>query len=173
MFALFRRTSLAAPALHHAVVDAARRDSFFLKGGVPDTLDGRYELLALHVMLLLRRLRGSEDKLAQEVFDAIFAQLDLNFREMGVGDMGVGKRVRAMAEGLYGRMTAYEAALLTDDEALHKALCNNLFGTLPEAPARSVTQPFIDYIHRAVAHLDTQPLADITKGQVSFPDVSF
>ncbi len=173
MFALFRRTSPAVPLLHHAVVEASRRDSFFSKGQVPDTLDGRYEVLALHAMLLLRRLRSKDDRLAQELFDAIFAQLDLNFREMGVGDLGVGKRVRAMAEGIYGRMGAYEAALLTDEEMLHKALCNNLFGTLPEPPSHSVTQPFIDYIHRAVAHLDSLPLDAITAGQVSFPDADF
>lgn len=177
VFSLFRRTLLgtspAAPRLHQAVVEASRRDSFFLAGQVPDTLDGRFEVMALHAALLLRRLRGQDDKLAQEIFDAIFAQIDLNLREMGVGDLGVGKRVRAMAEGLYGRMAAYETALMTDDEALYKALANNLFGTLPETPSRQQTQPFIDYIHASVAHLDAQPLSEICQGNVSFPNVSF
>src|SRR3954454_20479676 len=89
----------AAHRLYAALVAAARRPGFFTEGGVPDTLDGRFELIALHAVLVLRRLnreREAQD-LAQELFDTMFADLDRALREMGVGDLGVGSRVKRMA----------------------------------------------------------------------------
>lgn len=173
MLSLLRsKTNPAVYALQDAIVAGSRRESFYTRLGVPDTLDGRFGLLAIHAFLVLRRLRGVADDLAQQVFDRLFAQLDLNLRELGVGDLGVGKRVRAMAEALYGCMSVYEAALKnSDDEALHRALANNLFGTLGEAPSRSMTQPFIDYIRHASAAIEAQPIEAILAGQVEFPDV--
>lgn len=168
MLSLFkRRSSPAIPALHDAVVAASRAESFYLSAGVPDTLDGRFGLLAVHAFLVMRNLRGRADNLAQLLFDRIFSQLDLNLRELGVGDMGVGKRVRVMGEAFYGSLSAYEAALKQGDEALYKALCNNLYGTLPEAPTRATVQPVIDYIKRNA----DLPLADLMNGKVEFNHV--
>ncbi len=172
MLSLFRsKVNPAVGALHESIVAGSRVESFYTRLGVPDTVDGRFGLLALHTFLVLRRLRGVADDLAQEIFDRIFAQLDLNLRELGVGDLGVGKRVRAMAESLYGSMSAYEAALKSDDEALHRALANNLFGTLPEAPSHDMTKPIIAYIRAAAASIEAQPIEAIISGKVEFPDV--
>ncbi len=169
MFALFRSPEpSSALQLHHALVTASRRPEFYQQGGVPDTLDGRYELLILHAILLFRRLRAGQQDLAQKIFDLLFAQFDLNLRELGVGDMGVGKRIKKMSQGFYGRAQAYEAAL-DDDAALHAALARNLFGTLPDEPGLNLTQPFIWYTRRAVALLDQQPIAEIAAGTVVFP----
>lgn len=169
MLSLFRKkANPAVSLLHESIVEASRHDSFYTRLGVPDTLDGRFGLLAVHAFLVLRRLRGSADGLAQEVFDSIFAQLDLNLRELGVGDLGVGKRIRVMAEALYGSMAAYEAALKGDDEAMYRALANNLFGTLPVAPEHSATQPLIDYIRRNAAFIEGQDLGNIMNGRVEF-----
>lgn len=171
MLSLFRpKVNPAVVALHEAIVAGSRVESFYTRHGVPDTVDGRFGLLALHTFLVLRRLRGVADNLAQDVFDRIFTQLDLNLRELGVGDLGVGKRVRAMAESLYGSMSAYEAALKSDDDALYRALANNLFGTLPEAPPREAVQPIINYIRASVASIDAQLIVDILNGKVEFPD---
>ena len=133
--------------LYGAAVAAAREPVFYLAPevggfGVPDTLDGRFDLVGLHAFLLIRRLRALPERgpaLAQAVFDAMFADMDMNLREMGVGDLSVGKRVRAMWEAFHGRALAYEAPLAAGDAAgLAAALARNVWrGAGPEgAPAR-------------------------------------
>lgn len=90
-------------------MEASRSESFYAQKGVPDTLDGRFALIVLHAFLVLRRLRGQHDALSQELFDLIFAQIDIiNLREKGVGDVGLSLRLRAMAESLYGSLSAYD-----------------------------------------------------------------
>ena len=111
-------------ALYAALMAQARRPDFYRDYGVPDTLDGRFDLLVLHVVLLLRRLREDEvtRALAQDVFDVFFRELDRALREMGVGDLGVPRRVKTMAEVFYGRARAYDAALASGDPgALERA----------------------------------------------------
>lgn len=169
MLSLFRRkVNPAALLLHEAVIAASRRPEFYTSGQVPDTVDGRFELLVLHAFLVLRRLRGVDDALAQQLFDSIFAQLDLNLRELGVGDMGVGKRIKHMVQGFYGRLSAYEKGL-KEPQAMLEALSRNLFGTLPEAPPETITAPFANYLQAAVGQLDKLPDAAILGGEVSFP----
>lgn len=163
----FRRVSPVS-SLYQAIVEASRRESFYTQRGVPDTLDGRFALMVLHAFLVLRRLRGAHDGLAQKLFDLIFAQIDINLREKGVGDVGLSLRLRAMAESLYGSLSAYESGLKeSDDNALHLALCHNLFGSLAEPPGREVTGFFVDYL-RANAELS---IDDILKGKVEFHHV--
>jgi cytochrome b pre-mRNA-processing protein 3 len=122
--------------LYGAAVAAAREADFYAPVaagglGVPDTLDGRFDLVGLHAVLLIQRLRALPPPgpgLAQAVFDAMFADMDLNLREMGVGDLSVGKRVRAMWEAFHGRALAYEAPLAAGDAAtLAAALARNVW----------------------------------------------
>jgi cytochrome b pre-mRNA-processing protein 3 len=117
--------------LYGAAVAAARDPVFYTRLGVPDTLDGRFDLVGLHVSLLIRHLRrraAPGPALSQAVFDAMFNDMDVNLREMGVGDLSVGKRVRAMWEAFHGRAAAYEAALDDPNEAaLPKALARNVW----------------------------------------------
>lgn len=155
------------PRLHDSIVSAARRAEFH-RAGVPDTLDGRFELLVLHLWLVLRRLKEVAPDLGQRLFEYSFTVLDLNVREMGVGDLGVGKRVKAMGRAYYGRTEAYEAGLAGGD--LHGALSRNLFGTLPEAPSGAVTQPFVDYVRATALELALRPKEKFLEGTVSFPD---
>jgi cytochrome b pre-mRNA-processing protein 3 len=169
MLSLFKRPeSKALVPLHEALIAASRRPEFYEYGQVPDTIDGRFELLVLHAFVLLRRLRGLDDALAQALFERLFTQFDLNLRELGVGDMGVGKRIKLMAQSFFGHLQAYENAL-TDDTALHAALSRNLFGTLPEAPPLAVTQPFVAWLRTADAALATQTNESILAGTVVFP----
>ena len=100
-----RRHERAGFALYTSAVAAARSPFFY----TADTLDGRFDLVGLHVFLLIDRLRRDPPpgpELAQAVFDAMFADMDVNLREMGVGDLSVGKKVRAMWEAFHGRAAA-------------------------------------------------------------------
>src|SRR5262245_1412590 len=141
---LFRRAPAvpdAAP-LYAAAVAQARQPAFYAQQGVPDTVDGRFELVALHVFLVLQRLKAEPQAapFAQGLFDTMFGDMDRNLREMGVGDLSVGKKVKAMAQGLYGRIAAYETGLTEGDAALQGALRRNLYGTLPDAAAPTEAQ---------------------------------
>src|SRR3712207_4914377 len=141
LLALFRRKPLERSGflLYGAAVAAARDPWFFGAAvGVPDTLDGRFDLVGLHAGLLIRRLHRDPDprgaEAAQAVFDAMFADMDLNLREMGVGDLSVPKRMKRMWEAFHGRARAYEAALDAGDRAaLETALARNVWRAGPDA----------------------------------------
>src|SRR5260370_12358875 len=105
----------AAGSLYLSIVDAARQPRFFDSLGVPDNLDGRFETLALHTFLVLRRLKSDPSRaaagLSRALIEAFIADMDRSLREMGASDLGVGRRVRGMAQALYRRVKAFEAAL--------------------------------------------------------------
>jgi cytochrome b pre-mRNA-processing protein 3 len=142
---------------------------------VPDTLDGRFDLVGLHAALVIRRVRRDADPraaaLAQAVFDAMFADMDINLREMGVSDLAVGKRVRRMWEAFHGRAQAYEAALEAGDgTALAAALLRNVWRLEPgEGAPAAAARRLADHAMHAAALLDAQPFAALVKGEVHFP----
>ncbi len=158
--------------LYGAAVAAARRPVLFDAIGVPDTLDGRFDLICLHASLLVRRLRRDADPrgpaIAQALFDAMFADMDINLREMGVSDLAVGKRVKRMWEAFHGRASAYEAALdATDAAALAEALSRNVWrGAAPEGGAERLAALAL----AAEAALSAQPFAALAAGEARFPD---
>ncbi|MXP65779.1 ubiquinol-cytochrome C chaperone [Roseomonas sp. M0104] len=175
LFGLFRRKPHERQGfeLYTAAVQAARHPAFFAGLGVPDTLDGRFDLVALHVGLLIRRLHRDADPrgpaLAQAVFDAMFADMDFNLREMGVGDMSIARRVKNMWEAFHGRAQAYEAALAAGDRAgLAAALARNVWrGEQPaEAPA---PRRLADFAFTADAALAAQGLEAMSRGVAQFP----
>ncbi len=133
---------------------------------VPDTLDGRFELLVLHAFLVLNRLKREPAKaFAQVLFDIMFADLDRGVREMGASDVAVGKHVKAMARGFYGRVAAYEKGL--DDEIeLAAALRRNLFGTVDPAPEHVAAAA--RYLHKQRAALAAASIETLTTGEVPF-----
>ena len=177
LLALFRHKPLERPGfqLYTAAVAAARDPWFFGPVvGVPDTLDGRFDLVGLHAGLLIRRLHRDPDPrgadAAQAVFDALFADMDTNLREMGVGDMSVGKRVKRMWEAFHGRAQAYEAALDTGDRAaLEAALARNVWRADPDAPRPAGAPALAVHAERVAVALEAQPLAALLRGEVSFP----
>ncbi len=155
--------------LYGAAVAAARHPWFYGETGVPDTLDGRFDLVALHVALLIRRLRRDTDprgpEVAQAVFDAMFADMDLNLREMGVGDLSVGKRVKRMWEAFHGRALAYEAALDGQGE-LEAALARNVWrDSAPPGGAAALSAQ----ARRIADALEGQGFAELVRGRVTFP----
>lgn len=175
LLALFRRKPLERPgfALYGAAVAAARNPWFFGALGVPDSLDGRFDLVGLHAALLIRRLRKDPDprgaQLAQAVFDAMFADMDVNLREMGVGDLSVGKRVKRMWEAFHGRARAYEAALDAGDRpALAAALQRNVWRARPEAEVPAAAR-LAGHAVAVASVLAAQPLPGLLRGEVRFP----
>ena len=120
-----QRKQLAAK-LCAAVSARARDPAFFLDYGVPDTLDGRFDVLVLHASLVLEQLRPPHQRaLAQALIDALFVHLDEAMREQGVGDIGIARRMKAMAGAFYGRLHAYRDAC--DQDALAAALLRNVY----------------------------------------------
>ena len=119
-----------AEALYAQAVAQARRPVFYTDMGAPDRIDSRFELYTLHVLLLILRLRDEGPTgadAAQDLFDTYASALDNTLRELGVGDVSVGKKMRKLGEALYGRMSAYESAILAGDEdALALALTRNI-----------------------------------------------
>ena len=163
-----------ARLLYARVVEQARRPVFYAAGGVPDTLDGRFEMVALHCFLLLHRLKQQAPKtakLSQALFDLMFDDMDTSLREMGAGDLGVGRRVKRMAAGFLGRIAAYDAGLAGDAAALAEALRRNVYGTVAGRPRDAAAM--VDYVRGAAAALDRQPLARLMQGEVDFAEPEF
>lgn len=171
ILARFRRNSQTRTihALYGAIVAQARSATFYADYRVPDTVEGRFDLLVLHLVLLLNRLgRRAEVArgLGQELFDAFCRDLDANLREMGVGDLAVPKRMRAFAEAFYGRQAAYLAALeAADQRAFEKALARNIFPAGDDAGAAQLAR----YARAAAIRLDAQDDGALIRGEVVFP----
>lgn len=154
-------------ALYAKAVAQARLPIFYAEREVPDTVDGRFDLLVLHVFLLLHRLGAPRDlatretrRLNQALFDLMFADMDRSLREMGVSDMAVGKRIKDMARAFYGRIDAYEPAL-GDLAKLEEALARNLYRGAEVRP--STLTAMAHYIQKQVAALaarDPQTIAE-------------
>jgi cytochrome b pre-mRNA-processing protein 3 len=158
---------IAAHRAYVAIVAAARAPVFYAEHGVPDTLDGRFELIALHAFLVLHRLKGEAGKeFGQALFDVLFADMDRTLREMGVGDLSVGKQVKAMATAFYGRIAAYQSGLAGEAD-LADMLKRNLFGTVA-APSAADLDWFAAYLRIEEAALAQAPTAELTAGRIPF-----
>ena len=121
MLARLRRAmqrSAQVQELYHRIVAQARLPVFYDRGGVPDTVDGRFEILALHMVAVLRVLKsrdGRVKRFAQELYDFMFYAMDVGLRENSIGDGGVRKQIRRLTESFSGRVVAYERALTQMD----------------------------------------------------------
>jgi cytochrome b pre-mRNA-processing protein 3 len=140
---VFRRRKpedVFAAALYARTAERARAPELFEACGIPDTLDGRFDALALHAALTIDRLGREPDgeALAQAFFDAMFRHLDLTLREIGVQDLGVGRRIKIMAEGLHGRALAYRESIAGKPEQLLEALRRNAYGGRPPVDDQAV-----------------------------------
>jgi cytochrome b pre-mRNA-processing protein 3 len=171
MFTFFKASPVqqAAELGYRRVVEQARRPWFFTEGGVPDTVDGRFELICLHAFLYLHRLkpeRPGSAALGQRFFDVMFVDFDRGLREMGTGDLSVSREIKHMAQAFYGRIAAYEEGLAADDGVLQPALARNLFGTAPASETQLTVMA--DYVRRETAVLDRQPAAALLAGNIDF-----
>jgi len=157
-------------SLYERIVAAARQPVFYSQWNVPDTPLGRFEMLSLHMFLFLHRCRGDETALrdlAQELTDDFFTDVDHSLRELGIGDMGVPKRMKKLAKMFYGRAHAYgEAIDAGDAAALSQALSRNV---LPEATEWPQSAMLAAYVVEANSALAAQSVEEISAGRVEFP----
>lgn len=160
----------AFPIAFEAVVVQARRPEFFTAGQVPDTTEGRFELLLLHLFILLHAVRDlpGTESFRQGVFDTAFGYLDWNLREIGVGDMTVGKKIRRMAEIFYGRIRQYHDALEAGEDALAEAIGSRLY-PVAARPDAGVTRALAAYAANAVSVLRRAAATIVSSGEVNFP----
>ncbi len=162
--------NIAAQKLYKRIVGQARQPVFYVDGGVADNVDGRFDLIALHVFLILHRFKeegAGSSPIAQTLFDVFFQDMDEGLREMGVGDLSVGSKIQKMAQAFYGRVAAYEDGLKSNDpEQLNDALCRNLYRTSDVSP--DIVDMMARYVRRQAAHLAGQEMDGLVSGRVSF-----
>ncbi len=156
------RKPAPARALYEAIVAAARRTTLYDAMGVPDTVDGRFDMIVLHLFVVLDRLKDEDQKLQQQIADEFFRDMDRSLREMGVGDLSVGKKIRKMAEAYAGRIQAYNNAGGKDDAALAAALQRNVYAGNQNTDAL----PMAKLVRSMQENLAGQPLAKIAKGRI-------
>jgi cytochrome b pre-mRNA-processing protein 3 len=170
---LFRRGARpdTISALYGTIVAQARLPCFYQDYSVPDTVNGRFDVIVLHLILVLERLAADAAlrDFGQGLFDAFCADMDHNLREMGVGDLAVPKKMRAFGEAFYGRAAAYREALAdANEETLVLALRRNVYGggiDAGAAPARLAA-----YMRKAAGDLAEQDSAALGAGTLHFPD---
>ena len=168
-FAANKELKNAAAALYGHIVAQARQPAFYRDGGVPDTVDGRFEMILLHTYVVLRRLRDKKlghPDLAQKLFDRLFDDMDRSLREMGTGDLRVGSRVKEMAEAFYGRIRAYDIGLDDDPVSLNDALLRNLFRD-PAIEEKHVER-LAAYLRQEVLASHAWELTALLSGRVTF-----
>lgn len=170
------RTDPAAQALYASAVAEGRREVHFTAWGVPDTVDGRFDMISLVVALINRRigLAGREhtariQDLAQELFDVMFADMDLNLRELGVSDEGMKHRIKPMASAHLGRVKAYTDALSKPDlaaciQALSDALTRNVYRAVENADPTPLAKRMVELARQLEACSDD----DVLAGRIQF-----
>lgn len=162
-----------AKSVYAALLAHIRKPDFYASCAVPDTFDGRFDLMLLHVFLVMDRINGDGGAVApafnQALFDAVFADMDQTLREMGIGDMGIPKHMRRMMKAFNGRMHAYDAAMR--DGFLEVALRRNLYGTLPDVLPEAL-EKMADYMQASANALRQQDGRAIAEGRVAFVDLA-
>jgi cytochrome b pre-mRNA-processing protein 3 len=165
-----RRNRAIADGLYAQIVAAARQTVPYSQWNVPDTPLGRFEMVGLHLYLVLRRLRGegeAADALGQNLADTFFLDVDHSLRELGIGDMGIPRRMKTLSRMFYGRTKTYDAALdAGDGDGLAAALARNVrpgSGAWPEAARLAA------YVMSTSGTLARQPTATLLAGHAGFP----
>ncbi|NOZ65451.1 MAG: ubiquinol-cytochrome C chaperone [Alphaproteobacteria bacterium] len=167
----------AAYVLFNKIVAQARDPHFYETWKVADTLDGRFDLIILHMALVINRLEADgEDKkialLIRFLQEVLFDNMDMSLREMGVGDMSVGKKVKAMAEACYGRIAAYKKAIRSEDIKgnLAVSLSRNIYRE--KMTDDDILAQLAAYTQQQVDVLNSQSSQDLLLAQFSFGEIS-
>jgi cytochrome b pre-mRNA-processing protein 3 len=174
IFTRFRRAPRGPDtisALYGMIVAQARLPCFYRDYAVADTVNGRLDLILLHLALGLDRLMRDPalNELGQGVFDRFCKDMEGNLREMGIGDLKVPKEMKKIGEAFYGRSQAYQAALgESGDEALVEAIVRNIYSG--SAAEMAAARRLAVYMRGAAGDLAVQATADIAAGQMRFPD---
>ncbi|MEK6746317.1 MAG: ubiquinol-cytochrome C chaperone family protein [Pseudomonadota bacterium] len=155
-----------------ALVNQARKPFFYQECAVADTLDGRFDVIIIHVFMLTQRLKNdSQEFLRPEfiraVWEVFFSDMDRSLREMGASDTGIGKRVKKMAQAFYGRIDSYEKTVANAAE-FKESLKRNLYRGA-EVEEKQISS-LVSYVLRNLEHLQKQDITAIVKGELSFCD---
>jgi cytochrome b pre-mRNA-processing protein 3 len=170
---LFRKDQVRSQAetLYAALAEEARRPVFYAVAGAPDAPEGRFDMLALHLFLAIERLRQEGEaaarltRLVQEIF---FESLDSALREMGVGDLSVGRKIRSLAEAFYGRYAVYSRAVAAEGDELAGAVARNILATDNPAAGRKLAL----YAREAAARLAVAPIDELPRVVSAFSEIS-
>ena len=170
---LFKRgpSRVAGEKLYQAAIDQARQPAFYSGLGAPDTVEGRFELYTLHVVLVLHRLKGqgaAATEVSQGLFDTYLLALDDALREMGVGDLSVGKKMRKLGEAFYGRAKAYQVALEENDRAALTALIGR---TVYADQNSAAADQLADYVQRSAALMAGARLEDVLAAELVWAEI--
>jgi cytochrome b pre-mRNA-processing protein 3 len=173
IFPLFRRRARpdTISTLYGTIVAQARLPVFYREYEVPDTVNGRFDLLVIHLVLVLGRLEADQRlrDVGQALFDRFCTDMDHNLREMGIGDLSVPRHMQRIGEAYYGRAKAYLAALVHEgQEELIEALQRNVYGN--GACSRAAVTRLATYIREAVGDLREQPAASLLAGGLELPN---
>lgn len=157
-----------AESLYVAIVAQARTPIFYARLHVPDTVDGRFDMILLHAFMVMLCLRDGNDEsrqLSQALYDVMFVDMDRAVREMGIGDLSVRKHIRRMMKAYNGRMAAYESAL-SDPAMMKDVLRRNVYGTVKDDIPADVMDIMAAYVPKAVKAVR---LPDVMGGTVTWP----
>ncbi len=170
LFGRRRKNREVIERLYKAVVDQSRSIIFYQNIGVPDTLEGRFEVLTLHMTLVTRRLKvmpSPGPDMSQDLVDLTFAQFEAALREIGVGDISIPKRMKVMASAYLGRASAYDEALrMGDKNALLDALGRNLYGTAPKS--EDSVEKMANYVIQTAKKLENSVVSDFYSEALPF-----
>ncbi len=156
-----------AEQLYYQIVERSRAPYFYRQAEVADTVDGRFDMVVLHAFPVFAHLKNQGkpgQQLAQRLFDVMFKHMDYALREMGVGDLSVGKKIKKMAEAFYGRVTSYEQGLAAGDAELKEALQRNLYRSQNVQPA--TLDSMAKYLKNMVAIVANHSLAELQTGKL-------
>ena len=170
LFSKSRHRPDHAASIYTAVVKAARSPVFYARLGVPDTLDGRFEVLSIMLHAICRRLVHGSDpdtEFSRRITEHFVVDMDSNLREMGVSDVRMAKKMKTLYGAYGGRIAAYDIALASGGDALEKAVARNVF---PDGAPQGAAAALAAYIQAANAMLEGISSADIGLGHVVFPD---
>jgi cytochrome b pre-mRNA-processing protein 3 len=174
ILSLFRRNRQpeTISTLYGMIVAQARLPVFYRDFQVPDTVNGRFDMIVLHLALVLRRLSERQPvypEAGQQLFDRFCADMDGNLREMGIADLKVPKEMRQIGEAFYGRARAYDAALeQPGDGSLAEVLIRNLFDGEEDGMTKAMR--LAAYVRAADRALARQTPAALAAGTIAFPE---
>ncbi|WP_310620516.1 ubiquinol-cytochrome C chaperone family protein [Flexibacterium corallicola] len=171
---LRRRGNFAVHEIYRDIVSQARQPVFYQSFGVPDTAEGRFEMIVFHAFCLFHRLRHENKQageVAQKVFDLFFVDMDQSLREAGIGDEGVRRRIRKMSESFYGRSTTYSRALEEGDNGqLAQAFARNFLFT---ADGGLAADRLVEYMHATLLKLNETKTECILKNEFDWVEVKW
>lgn len=165
-----RQARKIAKKLYARCVEQGRQPIFYSELGVPDTIDGRFDMIALHAGMIVNRLRRegrAGDRIAQAVFDEMFLNMEISCRQIGIGDLSVPKHIKRMMKAFQGRALHYDDAVKIGPGAVAEVLKRNLYATAT-IPSHQVLTLMADYVINAHKQVNNQALAVMEQGFVSF-----